>query len=340
MKELIEKLYNHENLSKEETSKIFDEIFSGNVDPILLGSILTALKINGLTASEIAGAATSMLKAAIPLPIANRTFEVGEIVGTGGDGQNTINISTISSIVAATIGLHIAKHGNKSVSSKTGASDLLNALGVNIKMTPEQAANTYEKVGVTFLFAPTYHSAMKYAVPVRQALKTRTIFNVLGPLTNPASADYMVIGVYSKELVPIMVEVLKSNGVKRALVVYGSGLDEICLHGTNNIAELKEDGSIIYYTLEAQDFGLNNYPLEDIRGGDPLENKEITLNILKGHGTKAQNSIVAANTGALLYIGKFTDSIKSGTELALKTLESGKPFDTLQKFISISNQAV
>lgn len=337
VKDIIEKLYKSKNLTKTEASRIFDEIFTGKLEPVALSSVLTALKLKGETPLEIAGAADSMLKAATKFP-GTREFEMGEIVGTGGDGQSTINISTMSSILAASLGLHIAKHGNRSVSSKTGASDLLEQLGVNIRMTPMQAANTYKKVGVTFLFAPTYHASMKYAVPVRQALKTRTIFNVLGPLTNPGRPDYMVMGVYSKDLVEPMAQVLKNNGMKKAIVAHGSGLDEIAVHGDTYMAILGEDGSITTKTVSPIDFGLDTYSLEGIRGGTPDVNKEITLQILSGKGTDAQNAAIAANTSALLVLAGVAKSFKEGAEIAMNALKSGKAMETLKKYVEVSNQ--
>ena len=331
-KALISKVYEGLDLTQEESITLFDTIFAGDMNPIELGSFLTALKIKGEKPEEIAGAATSMLKAATYFN-RKRDFEVGEIVGTGGDGVGSINISTMSSIVAATCGLHIAKHGNRSVSSKTGASDLLKALGVNITMTPETSFNTLKSTGVTFLFAPVYHSAMRFAAPVRAALGVRTIFNILGPLTNPSHPDYIVLGVYAKELIPVMAEVLKNNGMKRGFVVHGSGLDEIAMHGETNYA-LLNNGEITYGTLNPEDFGLQKYPLEGILGGAPEENRDITLNILKGKGTDAQNASVAANTAALLYLGGKVKTLKEGATLALETLKSGKAYLKLQDFIN------
>ena len=333
----IEKLFNMEDLNRDETIAIFEDIFTGKFDPILLGSVLTSLKLKGETPSEIAGAASAMLNSATPFE-RHHDFEIGEIVGTGGDGQNTINISTISGILAASLGLHVAKHGNRGVSSKTGASDLLDALGVNIRMTPMRAFETLKKTNFTFCFAPVYHTGMKYAAPVRKALGVRTIFNILGPLTNPAHADYQVIGVYSKDLVDVVADVLRENGVKRAIVAYGSGLDEITVHDKTYIALLHEKGTIEKQVLSPEDFGVETYSLDEIRGGEPEENKEITLRILSGKGTPAQNAAVAVNTAALLYLGKRVSSLKEGTALALKALREGTAMNTLNAFIKASQE--
>ncbi len=336
-KSIISKIYAGEDITKQESYDLFNCIFAGEIDPIQLGSIITALKIKGEKPAEIAGAASSMLHVAKYFE-QKRNFEVGEIVGTGGDGQSTINISSISAIIAATCGLHVAKHGNRSVSSKTGASDILKALGVNISMTPFTSFKCLKNLGVTFLFAPVYHSAMKFAAPVRSSLGVRTIFNVLGPLTNPSHPDYMVMGVYCKELVIPMAEVLRDNGMKHAYIVHGSGLDEIAVHGETYIAELKQDGTITTQTVTASDFGLKEYPLDAIRGGDPEENSMITLELLQGRGTDAQNSSVAANTAALLVLGGKAPDFKSGAKMAMDMIKSGKAYEKLQEFITLSKQ--
>lgn len=336
-KTIINKIYSGQDISKQESFDLFNCIFAGEIDPIQLGSIITAFKIKGEKPAEIAGAASSMLQVATPFE-QKRNFEVGEIVGTGGDGQSTINISSISAIIAASCGLHVAKHGNRSVSSKTGASDILKALGINISMSPLTSFKCLKNLGVTFLFAPVYHGAMKFAAPVRRSLGVRTIFNVLGPLTNPSHPDYMVMGVYCKELVEPMAQVLKDNGMKHAYVVHGSGLDEIAVHGETYLAELKQDGSITTKTITPADFGLETYPLEGIRGGDPEENSIITINLLQGHGTEAQNASVAANTAALLVLGGKAPDLKTGAQMALAMIKSGKAYEKLQEFITLSKQ--
>lgn len=336
LKSLINKLYDGIDLTVNESIDLFEAIFAGDMNQLQLSSVLTALKIKGETADEISGASQAMLHAASPFEL-KRNFEVGEIVGTGGDNQGSINISTISAIVAASCGLHIAKHGNRSVSSKTGTSDVLNALGVNITMTPQKAFTCLKSTGLTFLFAPKYHLAMRFALPVRGALGVKTIFNILGPLTNPSKPDYILLGVYSKDLISVMVNVLKNDGVKRAFVVYGSGLDEIAIHNKTDYAYLK-DNEITYGTLTAADFGFENYPIESIKGGLPDENKEIAINILKGLGSDAQNAVVSVNTGALLYLGGIVSNLKDGAKLALETIKSGKGYKKLLDFIDLSTE--
>ena len=331
---IAEKLYKGKDLTREETLELFQDIFAGNIDPVLLSSVLTALKIKGETPVEIAAAATAMIGAAVPFE-QNREFAVGEIVGTGGDGHNTINISTMSAVVASSLGLHIAKHGNRGVSSKSGASDFLEAFGVNIRMTPEQAFRCLDSIGLTFLFAQVYHSGMKYAGPVRKILGTRTIFNILGPLTNPSRPDYMVMGVYSKELIGPMAQALHQLGMKKALVVWGSGIDEIAVHGPSYAAML-DNGVITSRIITPEEFGLDTYTLDDIRGGDPAENVEIARKIFSGKGTPAQTAAVAANAGALLFIGGKAQSLREGADMVREQLANGGALRQIQEFARLS----
>ena len=331
---IAEKLYKGKDLTREETLELFQDIFAGNIDPVLLSSVLTALKIKGETPVEIAAAATAMIGAAVPFE-QNREFAVGEIVGTGGDGHNTINISTMSAVVASSLGLHIAKHGNRGVSSKSGASDFLEAFGVNIRMTPEQAFRCLDSISLTFLFAQVYHSGMKYAGPVRKILGTRTIFNILGPLTNPSRPDYMVMGVYSKELIGPMAQALHQLGMKKALVVWGSGIDEIAVHGPSYAAML-DNGVITSRIITPEEFGLDTYTLDDIRGGDPAENVEIARKIFSGKGTPAQTAAVAANAGALLFIGGKAQSLREGADMVREQLANGGALRQIQEFARLS----
>ena len=331
---IAEKLYKGKDLTREETLELFQDIFAGNIDPVLLSSVLTALKIKGETPVEIAAAATAMIGAAVPFE-QNREFAVGEIVGTGGDGHNTINISTMSAVVASSLGPHIAKHGNRGVSSKSGASDFLEAFGVNIRMTPEQAFRCLDSIGLTFLFAQVYHSGMKYAGPVRKILGTRTIFNILGPLTNPSRPDYMVMGVYSKELIGPMAQALHQLGMKKALVVWGSGIDEIAVHGPSYAAML-DNGVITSRIITPEEFGLDTYTLDDIRGGDPAENVEIARKIFSGKGTPAQTAAVAANAGALLFIGGKAQSLREGADMVREQLANGGALRQIQEFARLS----
>ncbi|OEE44472.1 anthranilate phosphoribosyltransferase [Enterovibrio norvegicus] len=333
MDAIINKLYEQASLSREESHQLFDTIIKGEMDPILLAATLTSLKIKGETPEEIAGAASALTENANPFP--SPDYDFADIVGTGGDGSNSINISTTAAFVAAACGVKVAKHGNRGVSSKSGSSDLLAAFGIDLAMSPETARGALDDLGVCFLFAPQYHSGVRHAMPVRQTMKTRTIFNLLGPLINPAKPTLELMGVYDKALVRPIAETIKTLGLKRAAVVYGSGLDEVAIHGETTVAEIK-DGVITEYTLTPEDFGVNTHPLKSIEGGTPEENREIITQILQGKGTEAQQSAVAVNVALLLRLFGHED-LKANTQRALDVMSSGKPFELVQQLASRSN---
>ncbi|MEZ8147777.1 anthranilate phosphoribosyltransferase [Enterovibrio norvegicus] len=333
MDAIINKLYEQVSLSREESHQLFDTIIKGEMDPILLAATLTSLKIKGETPEEIAGAASALTENANPFP--SPDYDFADIVGTGGDGSNSINISTTAAFVAAACGVKVAKHGNRGVSSKSGSSDLLAAFGIDLAMSPETARGALDDLGVCFLFAPQYHSGVRHAMPVRQTMKTRTIFNLLGPLINPAKPTLELMGVYDKALVRPIAETIKTLGLKRAAVVHGSGLDEVAIHGETTVAEIK-DGVITEYTLTPEDFGVNTHPLKSIEGGTPEENREIITQILQGKGTEAQQSAVAVNVALLLRLFGHED-LKANTQRALDVMSSGKPFELVQQLASRSN---
>lgn len=332
---LLEQLYRGESLSREQAQSLFQPLVAGELNEITISALLTALKIKGETIAEITGAADALLAAAKAFPASGAG--VIDIVGTGGDGYNTINISTTSCFVAAAAGAKVAKHGNRGVSSKSGASDLLSALGINLTMAPETAAKCLQDLDISFLFAPHYHGGVRYAVPVRQALKTRTIFNVLGPLINPAKPDYMLLGVYSPALVTPLAGVLKALGVKRAIVAHGSGLDEIAVHGESLLAELK-DGEIHEYRLQPEDFGVERAELDQLVGGTPEDNAAITKQILAGTATTAQINAVAVNAGSALYVAGISETIPAGVALAKQVMASGKALALVEELAQASNQ--
>ena len=334
MHESLEKLYRGEDLSREASQALFEVLLRGEMDPIVLSSLLTALKIKGESPSEIAGAASALIAAAKPFP--RPDYDFCDIVGTGGDGLHTINVSTLSALVGAECGIKVAKHGNRSVSSKTGSSDLLDKLGVRLDMSPATARRCLDEENVCFLFAPHYHSAMRHAMPVRAALKTRTIFNVLGPLINPARPTYQLMGVYNPTLVAPIAETLRQLGLDRGMVVHGSGLDEIAIHGVTQVAEIR-DGAIQQYTLTPADFGLQEFALDAIRGGEPEENRAISEAILAGRGSDAQNSAIAINLAPLLVMGGVSQTLKQGAELVLSTLRSGKTLDRVGRLATLSH---
>lgn len=324
---LLEKIYQNRPLDQDESRFFFDQIMQGQLSNEQLAGALIGLKVRGETIDEISGAVQAILANATPFPSPDYPF--ADIVGTGGDGYHTINISTTSAIVAATMGYKIAKHGSRSVSSKTGASDLLSALGVNVSISPETARQALDEVGLCFIFAPQYHTGFKYAAPVRQALKTRTLFNILGPLVNPARAKRQLLGVYSEELLPIYAQVAQTLGYEHTLVVYGSGLDEVAVHAETQVAEI-EQGEIRYFTLQPEDFGIQRYKIEDLKGGEPAENAKKILAVLQGKGEPAHIDAVAVNTAMLMRTFGERD-LKANVEKVKAVLQSGKAFETLQK---------
>ena len=331
----LEGLYRGESLTAEQTEQLFGELLRGEMDPIVLSSLLTAMKVKGESPAEIEGAARALIAAAKPFP--RPDYEFCDIVGTGGDGLYTINISSTAAIVGATCGIKVAKHGNRSVSSKTGSSDLLEKLGIKLDMSPETARRCLDEANICFLFAPHYHSGMRFAAPVRQALKTRTIFNVLGPLINPARPTYQLMGVYSPELLEPIAETLQALGLKKGMVAYGSGLDEIAVHGETQVAEIN-DGKIRYYTLTPNDFGLKYYTLESIQGGSPDEIRKITEALLAGKGTDAQQTAIAINLAPLLMMGGLVDNLEQGAEMAMETLRSGDALDKVHQLVALSHK--
>lgn len=342
MANILEQLVNGESLSQAQAEQFFQQVISGETSPELLASVLTALKIKGETPQEIAGAAIAIRGSATSFP--EQDFTLADCVGTGGDGANTINISTTAAILAAACGLKMAKHGNRSVSSMSGSADLLEALGVNLMKSPQQAALCLQQANICFLYAPAYHPGFKHAAPVRKNMGVRTLFNILGPLVNPAHPDTMVLGVYTPDLLQTMAKSLLLTGVKKAWVVHGSGLDEIAIHGSSQIIEIS-DGQLTEKTVSPADFGLETYALSDIKGGTPKQNADIVKAILSGQGEPAHNTAVIINCAALLYLHREQlngrcDDVASAASFASEVLASGKAFTTLEKLVEVShNQA-
>lgn len=324
--QLLEQLYNGQILNKAESAVIFNAIMQGELNNEQIAAMLIALKVRGVSIDELSGAVSASLQNAKAFPYPDYPF--ADIVGTGGDGQNTINISTASAIVVASMGAKVAKHGNRSVSSKSGASDVLTALGVNVNVTPEQAQQALDEIGVCFLFAQQYHSGFRHVAPVRASLKTCTIFNILGPLINPARPTYHLLGVYVPELVKTYAETAVALGHQHSFVVHGSGLDEVALHGETQVAEIK-NGKIEYFTLTPEDFGLKTQSLESLRGGEPQENAQMLTALLQGKGKAEHANAVAANTALLLKLFGH-DDLKQNVQSVLVHLASGKAFETLQ----------
>lgn len=335
MTNILSTLVDGKDLDQQTIQTFFEQMLKGETDPILLASVLTALKIKGETPTEISGAALAIKAAATKFPQQQNT--VADCVGTGGDGANTINISTTAAVLAAACGLKMAKHGNRSVSSMSGSADLLEAFGVNLNMSPATASNCLDKANLCFLFAPAYHSGFKHAAAVRKTMGVRTLFNILGPLANPAYPNIMLLGVYTPDLLEPMAKSLQLTGVERAFVVYGSGLDEIALHGETEVIEINGE-QLIKRSISPQDFGLKNYKLEDIKGGTPQENADIIKAILSGNGQEAHNAAVVINCAALLYLHGKADNLKAAAQLASDVLRSGKGLTTLELLVSLSNE--
>jgi len=334
MSNILQSLVDGQSLSQSQSESFFAQVMQGNIAPEMLAAVLTALKIKGETSEEIAGAAVAVRDYATPFP--DQPSSVTDCVGTGGDGANTINISTTAAILAAACGLKMAKHGNRSVSSMSGSADLLETFGVNLTMSPEVASHCLAQSNFCFLYAPAYHPGFKYAGPVRKVMGIRTLFNILGPLVNPAKPDTMLLGVYTSDLIPVMAKSLLLTGVKRGWVVHGSGLDEIALHGETTVSEIK-DSVITERTITPEDFGLSRYTLEDIKGGTPQENANIIKAILSGDGQKAHNNAVVINCAALLYLHNKADSLTAAAQLAADVLASGKGLSTLEQMVALSN---
>ncbi len=333
IKEAIIKLTNKENLSYGEAKAVMNEIMSGEASDVQKSAYLTALTMKGETIDEITGSAEEMRNHAVQL---SHEGDVLEIVGTGGDKSDSFNISTTSSLVIASAGVSVAKHGNRAASSKSGAADVLESLGVNITISPRKSAELLQNIGICFLFAQSYHTAMKYVGSIRKELGIRTIFNILGPLANPASANLQVMGVYDESLVEPLAKVLSNLGVKRALVVYGQDrLDEISASAETSVCEVK-DGTFKSYTISPEQFGLTRCKKEELTGGTPDENAAITKAVLAGE-QGARRTAIVLNAGAGLYVAGKADSIEAGVRLAEELIDSGKAEKKLEEFVKYSN---
>ncbi|MGH7773090.1 MAG: anthranilate phosphoribosyltransferase [Candidatus Binatia bacterium] len=334
IKEAIEKLVNRINLSEEETVSVMNQIMTGEATPLQVASFLTALRMKGETMQEITGAARVMREKVHR--VRAKADLVLDIVGTGGDQKGTFNVSTTSAFVVAGAGIMVAKHGNRSVSSRSGSADVLAALGVKIDIPKEKVEECLEKIGIGFLFAPLLHEAMKYAVQPRREIGIRTVFSLLGPLTNPAFATHQLTGIYDGELTPLIANVLKNLGTLRAMVVHGvEGLDEISLCGPTKVSELR-DNRVHHYTLLPEELGLKRCRLEDLHGGSPDECASILRGVLRGEkGPK--RDMVLLNSGAALYVSGVADSIAQGIHLATESIDSGKAQGKLDLLIQMSN---
>jgi len=321
-----------ESLSREETEDLFGQIMDGMVTETFKAALLIALRMKGEAVAEISGAAAAMRRRAIAIP--HQRQGLVDTCGTGGDGRGTFNISTAAALVAAAAGVAVAKHGNRSVSSRSGSADVLSALGVRIEISPETAGRTLDRVGIAFLFAPLLHPAMREVMPVRRELGLRTIFNVLGPLTNPAGARRQVMGVYTESLVEPIGHVLHDLGAEHALVVHGDGLDEITTTGRTRVAEVR-GGEVRMLDVEPEDFGLRRARLEELAGGSPEENADAVRRVFGGE-TGALADVTALNAGAALYVGGLAADLHEGVRIAQATLASGAAERKLEELRSFA----
>lgn len=335
IKEAILKLSKKENLNYEEAKEVMNEIMSGKATAVQMSSYLTALSMKGETIEEITGSAAGMRANCIKLL---HNMEVLEIVGTGGDNSNSFNISTASAIVIAAGGVAVAKHGNRAASSKCGAADVLEELGININISPEKSREILSKINICFLFAQNYHIAMKYVAPVRKELGIRTVFNILGPLSNPAGANIELMGVYDESLIEPLAKVMQNLGVKRGMVVYGTDkIDEISMSSETKVCEILDKENLKSYTISPKDFGYDFCDKKELEGGSVKENAEIIRNIFNLKDNGAKRKAVCMNAGAGFYIAGKVKNIKEGVQMAESLIDEKKAFEKLEDFIKESN---
>lgn len=325
MRDLLEKLAQGTVLNRVEAREVMGRIMDGEATGSQIGALLMALRLRGESVQELTGFAEAMRERVTVVPITRRP--VLDTCGTGGDQSHSINVSTVAGLVAAGAGVPVAKHGNRSVSSRSGSADLLEALGAGIPGTAEEAARSVDEVGFGFMFAPLLHASMRHAMPTRRELGIRTVFNLLGPLTNPAGAEYQLLGVFSPTWVRPMAEVLADLGVRRALVVHGSGLDEVSLAGPTLVAEVR-DGTVREFTVEPVDLGFSAVAADTVRGGDPSENARIAEDILAGRPSPARDTVVV-NAGFALYAADQASDLIEGIRAAAAALDTGGAYRVL-----------
>ncbi len=333
--ELFEHLYRGENLSQTQSNRVFTDVLAGELNNTEITALLISLKLKGETSDEIAGAAQAMRDSAVDFPSPN--YDFSDLVGTGGDGHNTINISSAAAVVSAACGLKVAKHGNRSVSSKSGSSDLFAGFGVNLGMSPATARKCLDEAGFCFLAAPMYHLGMRHVMPIRAGLKTRTLFNVLGPLANPAKPNHGVYGVYRPELLKVYSDSLLNMGHKNAMVVHGSGLDEVALHGPSEVIHIRE-GEANYMHISPEDFGIKPAPLEAIQGDSPEYNVDAIAQVFEGKGKEAHVNAIAMNAACLLFVNQYQTTLTKCFEQVMDTIASGQAMKTISLAARLSEE--
>jgi anthranilate phosphoribosyltransferase len=333
----IKKAVDKHDLTTKESMVVMDYIMNGKASPAQIACFITALRMKRECINEITGFAMSMRKHSTKIR-PKQKFLI-DTCGTGGDLSNTFNISTTTAFVTAGAGIAIAKHGGRSVSSQCGSADLLEALGANINLEPGNVKKCIEKVGIGFMFAPNFHKSMKYAAPVRKEIGIRTVFNILGPLSNPVQSCAHLIGVYDPELTAVVAQVLRNLGNKRAFVVHGmDGLDEISISGKTRISEIKKDGRITTYHIVPEELGLHSSSLSNITGGSSQTNASITLQILKNEDKGPRRNVVLLNAAAAIMLANKAEDLKEGLKIALESITSGKAYKKLQDFIAFTKK--
>ena len=332
---LLNELFLGVRLSRERAAQAMGDLMDGRVSEIQAAALLAALRTRGETVEEITGFAEAMRQRAVAVP-----FETDgpllDTCGTGGTGLSTLNISTTALFVAAAGGVKVAKHGNRGVTKRSGSADLLEALGARIDLSPERLAQALDEVGVAFLFARAHHPAMKFVAPIRAELRARTVFNVLGPLTNPANANRQLMGVYDPGLTETIAEVLAALGVRRALVAHGDGIDDFTVSGSTQVSELRSSGEVASYQVTPEDVGLERFDRDELTGGDPSDNAADTRAILAGELGGAKREIVRFNAGAALYLADRADDLRAGVALATELLDSGAALVSLDRYLAFT----
>jgi len=336
MNTTIDRVCDGEDLGFERSESIFERVVSGDLDDVTLSALVTALKAKGEAPDEIAGAASALREAALDFPAP--PYPVADTCGTGGDESGSVNVSTAVAFVAAELGVPVVKHGNRSVSSKCGSADVLEASGVDIEVEPDVARRCLEESGLCFLFAPQYHPGIRHAMGVRNQLETRTIFNLIGPLLNPSAPEYQLMGVYDPELCEPIAETLDILGCERAAVVHGAGLDELALHAPSRAAFL-EDGTVDVLEIAPEEVGLERHPVEALSGGGPEENARWLRELLSGEGDLAHDHAVAFNAGAVARVAGEVDTLEEGVSAALDRIRSGELVDRLERLAEVSRDA-
>ncbi len=332
---LLGRVFDGERLSSEDARGVMGRLMDGELSQMQAAALLAALRTRGETVEEIIGFAQAMRERAVPVPV-TVDGPLLDTCGTGGTGRSTINVSTTAAFVAAADGVKVAKHGNRGVTKRSGSADLLEALGVNVELRPEQVAEAIETIGVGFIFARSHHPAMRFVAPIRADLQARTIFNNLGPLTNPAGATHQLLGVYDAAWTEPLAQVLRGLGLRRALVVHGEGLDDLAVSGSSSLSELAEDGSVRNYRLSPEELGVRRAPPEAIAGGDPAENAAATRAILAGEVDDARRDVVALAAGAAFYLVGRSPDLPSGVARAQELLRSGAGLEVLERYRSFS----